>query len=87
MISVTPLQAVDENVAYAIVSFSSSSYSTETYRELIMMIETDSALLTTDQIPFNSYKDNISKTFVFNEIQQKEINNLKGHNVGLFLYF
>lgn len=69
------VQAVDANVAYAIISVSSVNIIPSNY-ERVMILVTENALEPTDQIPWNAYKDNLKETFYPNNVDINSINNL-----------
>lgn len=70
------VQAVDENVAYCIITVSSTLFGGKNNDERIMILNTSSAINTLDEIPYNTYKDNLKNTFYPNETQIDSINNL-----------
>lgn len=70
------VQAIDENVAYCVITVSSTLFSSAINRERIMIISSGNEIKTDDEIPYNCYKNNLDNTFFINDTEKNEINNL-----------
>ena len=70
------VQAIDENVAYCVITVSSTLFSNKINCERIMIISTENELKVDDEIPYNCYKNNLDNTFFINDTEKNEINNL-----------